>query len=324
MGLPEPRSLSEFHRAFPSEEACVRYLFSLRWPGGDPCPKGCGKEYALYQDGRVVFCKTCRSTVSLTAGTIFHGSKVSLMNWFQAIFLQTTLTPGIASLQLSEQLGVSLESAWLMLHKIRSAMVNPERDKLSGYIEADETFLGGKYSGGKRGRGAEGKVVILGAVEVVESNGKRGAKRLRLRASLAAGRKDINQFFSDHVTRGSRIRTDGWSGYADLSSNGYKHEYLTVGTGEDAGRAMPVIHREFSNLKTWILGTHHGAIATQHLQAYLNEFCFRHNRRFWKFNAFRRVMEIGIGKLPPTAEELYEATEQGKLGGNVHVNPDEF
>lgn len=160
MALPYPRSLPELQRLFPDEGACVRYLFALRWSNGWRCTAGCGgAEFILYDAGRSVFCRQCRKKTALSADTIMHRSKQPLLNWFYAAFLVSTLTPGISAVQLQSQLGISRnETAFQMLHKLRSAMLNPDREPLHGDVEVDETLVGGRTrKGAQKGRGTEHK-----------------------------------------------------------------------------------------------------------------------------------------------------------------------
>lgn len=313
-----PRSLPEFQKFFPDEESCVRYLFALRWPDGWRCPAGCGGfDYILYDAGRSVFCRECRTKMALTAGTVMHRSKQPLHNWFYAAFLVTTLTPGISALQLQRQLGLSRnETAFQMLHKLRSAMLNPERELLHGEVEVDETFVGGRTrKGAQMGRGTKDKALVVGAVEVrLSKTGRRYAGRVRLRLIENADRPTLHLFVKESVALGSLVRTDGWPSY-DLGKVGYEPLSISDLKAGGPGRALPVIHREFSNLKTWLGGTHQGRVQRNHLQAYLNEFAFRHNRRFWKFSAFQRLLQLAIATRAQSYRDLYGCP---RLGENVH------
>lgn len=319
-GAPSfPRSLPEFQRTFPDDEACVRYLFRLRWPDGKACGTGCEGDYAFYRGGKVVFCKACRKTISLTAGTILHKTHTPLCTWFYAAYLVTTLTPGISAIQLQHQLGIKrYETAFQILHKLRSAMVNLDREPLGGTVEMDETYVGGAQTQETTGRSTQGRTLVVGAVEVLASEtgtGKR-AGRVRFRTIPAATAQHLEAFAKDQVARGAAILTDGWRSYSQLRALGYDHRPTVEGRPENAAKILPLIHREFSNLKTWLHGTHHGRVERQHLQAYLNEFVFRHNRRFWRFSAFQRVLQIGLTRRSPTYDELYETNGYGR---SVHL-----
>jgi hypothetical protein len=307
MALPAPASLREFYQLFSDEGACLEYLFNLRWPDGFICPSCGARDHHYYPDRRTVVCKGCRSHVRLTAGSMMHRSKLPLSTWFCGAFLVSTLTLGISAVQFQRQLGISrYETAFQVLHKLRSAMVAPRREPLHGVVELDETLVGGVHKGGKRGRSTERKTLVVGAVEV--RPGKKRpivAGRVRLRAIPDASAAILDAFLRDHVGCGTVVLTDGHQGYQNLTKLGYDHR-------PETGAELPLVHRAFANLKTWLRCTHHDRVERQHLQAYLNEFCFRHNRRFWPFSAFQRLLSIGMNCPAPTYRELYTADEFGR------------
>lgn len=314
--IPYPASLIDFHRMFPEEGHAVAYLFKLRYPDGRPCREDCEGPFTLYRGGRVIHCRACRKNISLTAGTIMHRSKQPLLVWLYGAFLVTTLTPGISGVQFQRQMGLSrYETAFQMLHKIRAATVNPGRELLKGAVEVDESYIGGVAAGGKGGRSTETKTLVLGAVEVnaraVAAGGRR-AERVRFRVIPTASGTDLLKFVKEQVAQGTTIYTDGWKGYDGLAQAGYSHVPRIEGKSSNASKILPVIHREFSNLKTWLQGTHHGRVERRHLQAYLDELAFRHNRRFWKFSAFQRVLQIGVETQAPTYRDIYDADEHGR------------
>jgi hypothetical protein len=205
-------------------------------------------------------------------------------------------------------------------------MVRPERDGIGGGdpVEIDECYVGGATRG--EGRGTHHKTTVVGAVEVRtrKDAGDRAAKwkeaheggipakklvyagRLRLRAVSGKGADNLTAFIKESVAAGSTIRTDGWQGYNDLPEMGYVHNPLVLGGDPDKAEShLPMIHLVFSNLKTWILGTHHGRIEPHHLQAYLNEYVFRFNRRFYPMTAFNSVLGLAARAMPPTYAQLY-------------------
>lgn len=312
-----PSSLPEFQRLFPTEDACVRYLLALRWPQGWSCVAGCGgTDFTPYDEGRSVFCRRCRKKEALTAGTIMERSKQPLLTWFYGAFLVSTLTPGISAVQLRDQLGIRrYETAFQMLHKLRAAMWNPGRELLQGDVEVDETLIGGRTrKGAQMGRGTAHKALVIGAVEVRVSKAGTYAGRLRLRVIANADVPTLHRFVRENIATGARVRTDGWKPYR-LAALGYDHRAISDKEAGGPGRALPLIHREFANLKTWLGGTHQGRVERQHLQAYLNEFVFRHNRRFWKFSAFQRLLQLGLAARAPSYRDIYNA--EG-LGEGVH------
>ncbi len=323
-----PTTLPEFQHVFPDDPACAAYLELLRWPQGFACKCGqVGEPYRFPRRSSVVLrCRRCQADASLTAGTVMRGSHTPLSVWFWGAYLVTTQTPGQSALQFQRQLGIgSYETAFQMLHKLRSAMVRPERDAIGGQypVEVDETLVGGRTRG--EGRGVHHKVTVVGAVEVrrrregedraaAGSQGhvdgkplKRATYAGRLRLRLVPGRDSdsLTAFVRDSVAPGSVVRTDGWQGYDKLAGLGYLHESEVL--GGDPGKTdahLPMIHIAFSNLKTWLLGTHHG-VSQQHLPAYLNEYVFRFNRRFYPMTAFNSVLGLAAHAVPPTYEALY-------------------
>lgn len=241
-----------------------------------------------------------------------HATRTPLQVWFWGAYLVTTQTPGMSALQFQRQLGIGrYETAFQLLHKLRAGMVRPERDRIGGSwaVEVDETLVGGKTRG--EGRGVHHKTYVVGAVEAREKADKRGrrnvhAGRLRLLAMDDRAGKSLNTFVSENVLPSSRITTDGWVGYNNLAALGYNHASVVLdGDMEKAEQALPMIHLVFSNLKAWLLGTHHG-VSQQHLPAYLNEFVFRFNRRFYPMTAFATVLGIGMNVTGPTYRGLYD------------------
>ena len=320
-----PTTLPEFQKAFPNDSACADYLIKLRWPNGFVCPKcGSTKEPRRRKMKSVVFrCRACESHISLTAGTVMEGTHTPLSTWFWGAYLVTTMTPGMSALQFQRQLGISrYETAFQILHKLRAAMFRPERDTIGGehVVELDETFVGGRTRG--EGRGKHHKAVVVGAVEIrtralpeaANDNGK-GRKataknavyagRLRLTVVEARTMGELTGFVKKNVTAGSVVQTDGAPQYDALAPMGFLHDALPLHHDPKLADAhLPMIHRVFANLKTWLEGTHHG-VSQQHLQAYLNEFVFRFNRRFYPMTTFNSVLGIAVNAESATYDELY-------------------
>ncbi len=298
---------------FPDERACGAYLERVRWPEGFTCP-GCGAVRAAYRfENRptVLRCRACQRNTYLTAGTVMHATRTPLQVWFWGAYLVTTQTPGMSALQFQRQLGLSrYETAFQMLHKLRAGMVRPDRDRIGAAwpVELDETLIGGKTRG--EGRGVHHKTYVAGAVEVRKKQNPRGrrtvyAGRLRLQAMADRGKRSLETFVTDNIETHSQVITDGWQGYDNLTILSYHHEPVVLGGDpEKAEKALPMIHLIFSNLKAWLLGTHHG-VSAQHLPAYLNEFVFRFNRRFYPMTAFASALGIGTSVAGPTYDALY-------------------
>jgi transposase-like protein len=266
--------MTEFVEWFKSEENCLAYLESVRWPDGFRCPR-CGHSQAWRMGRGLWLCRQCRRQASVTAGTIFQDTRKPLRQWMQAIWLATNQKHGVSALGLQRALGLaSYPTAWNWLHKLRRAMVRPGRDRISGLIEADEVFVGGEKPG-KGGRGAAGKTLVLVAAQQA-GPGKIG--RIRLRGIADAAMLTLHEALGECVEPGSVIRTDAWGGYNNLDMIGYEHRIVRKDAvvGEDA---LPLVNRVASLLKRWLLGTHQGAIRPSHLDYYLDEFTFRFNRR---------------------------------------------
>lgn len=306
-----PRTILEFQDRFGTEDACEKYLFDLKWPDGFECPL-CGNDDYYYVKGRrLLECTDCGHQTSLTAGTTMHRTRTPLRKWFIAAYLVSTLTPGISAVQLQRQLGLrSYETAFNMLHKLRAAMVRPDRGRIHGVVEMDETYIGAPKPG-KSGRGAYGKVIVAGAIEVLgrsERHQRAGRLRLRIVPDLTA--RSLMGFARRSIEEGSWVKTDDFPTYYKLEGEGYVHQIATP-------KEMRHIHQTFGNLKTWLEGTHHG-VSKKHLQAYLNEFVFRHNRRFSPMRTFQTILGLATRKRGPTYGELYGA---GKEEGWRHPNP---
>lgn len=267
-----PRTLMELERRFSDEETCTGYLAKLRWPTEWACPRCEGREAWLVRRNRWR-CGRCRYEISVTAGTIFQDSHLSLRTWFRAMWYVTSQKNGISALGLQRALGLgSYKTAWTILHKLRRAMVRPGRDRLKGVIEVDETYWGGEETG-VPGRGAEEKVVVVVAAQ---EDGK-GIGRIRLRCIPDLTRASLHGFIAQSIDPGSTIRTDGLPAYLEL--RGYIHERRVQRHQAEGEHLLPRAHRVISLLKRWLLGTHQGAVGHDQLDAYLDEFTFRFNRR---------------------------------------------
>ena len=293
-----PHNVFEFNQRFSNGESCLQFLIQSRWPDGFVCPK-CGHgEYYWKNARKLLQCKKCGHQASVTAGTVMHRSRMALPLWFQAAYQVTTSTPGKSALQFQRQVELRrYETAFTMLHKLRAAMVKTSRDTLNGLVEIDETYIGGPEPG-KSGRGAAGKVIVIGAVEVRDKH----AGRVRLMVIPDVTQKTLTEFVKSNVAIGATIRTDDWVGYDKLPEHGYQRVISL--------KELIHVHRIISNLKTWLLGTHHGAVSKQHLQAYLNEYTFRFNRRKTQMAAFQTVLGLAKERVGPTYKGLYGVAKE--------------
>jgi len=330
-----PRTLLEFQHLFPDEPSCLLHLERVRWPEGFECPS-CGKvgdPWRLRARPRVLECRQCGYQASLTAGTIMHRTQHPLTIWFWAAYLVTTQTPGMSALQFQRQLGIKrYETAFLILHKLRAAMIRPERDPIGREwpVEVDETFIGGATQG--EGRGKHHKTLVLGMVEVMprkkalapdpnlfsgqrpQHQGGHGrsfiAGRLRLQVVPDRKQETLEPMVLANIQQKAEVRIDGWTGYDNLHRLGYKHIAVPIrGDHAKTDKHLPMIHIVFGNLEAWLLGTHHG-VSSAHLQGYLNEFVFRFNRRFWPMVGFESVLKIAVQVESPTVKNFYKAARK--------------
>jgi transposase-like protein len=303
-GIDYPRTLQEFDEWFWSEEACASYIFRLRWPEGFRCPACHGSKGWLMATG-LIRCAECKQKTSVIAGTIFQGTRKPLRLWFQAMWYITSQKFGGSALGLKRVLGLgSYQTSWSWLHKMRRAMIRPGRDRLSGNIEVDETLVGGKQRGGKRGRGAEKKSIVVIALEIHEPI---GYGRVRMKRVFNASGENLIPFVRNAVVPGSVVRTDSWGGYNELQELGYLHEKVNISaSGDPAHVLMPGVHRIASLLKRWLLGTHQGAVSGKHLDYYLDEYTFRFNRRTSKARGllFYRLLQQAVVAAPLSYKEL--------------------
>ncbi len=290
-----PRDQMEFEKTFSSEENCIQYLIEVKWPSGYSCNKCLHTDYWVLSRKRLK-CKSCNSIVTLTSKTFFDQSNKPLSLWFRAIWWMIAQKHGVSATGLQSILGIgSYKTAWIWLHKLRSLMVFPNREKLSGKIEVDETFVGGA-SEGKRGRGSINKTLVVIAIELLP----KGTGRVRLGIAPNATGKSLLKFVRANIEPGSTIITDGWKGYAQLSRKNYSHIVQRQIVAVNDKEMLPNVHRIAALLKRWLLGTHQNYASQERLQKYLDEFTFRYNRR--KSNSrgllFHRIIEQAMTQEP--------------------------
>jgi hypothetical protein len=299
--------MGEFQAWFRSDADCRDYLEWLRWPSGFVCPVCEQSEYWRLGDGRLM-CGACGSRTSATAGTIFDRTRTPLTVWFMACWLFATGKDGISALSLKRVLEIgSYQTAWAMLHRLRSVLVRPGRERLSGTVEVDETYIGGEEPGLPGGRALGKKVLTAIAAEVREP---KGLGRCRMAPIPDASGLTLFGFVSDHVEPGTRVVTDGWKGYEGISRLGYYHDRRSQRAarlrGDDPHALLPGVHRIASLAKRWLLGTHQGSVGAEHMGSYLNEFVFRFNRRTSRSRGmlFYRVMELAAVHDPVRYRDL--------------------
>jgi transposase-like protein len=302
MGVMEdyPKTMIEFEQRFSSEESCREYLYQMRWPEGFICPR-CSHQKCWKMQNNIYRCKRCKYRLSVKAGTIFQDSRIPLCLWFRAMWQVVSQKNGISALGLQRALGLKrYETTWTMLHKLRIAMIRPGRDRLVGPVEVDETYIGGIRSG-KRGRGAGGKTLVLVAVE---DNGIR-LGRIRLHKVKDASGQSLIPAINEIIQPKSEVRTDGWEGYSQLSSSGYRHNIIRK-TADVGKNLLPLANRVTALLKRWLIGTHQGKPSSIHLDYYLDEFVFRFNRRTSRSRGllFYRLIQQAVNITPVKGQDI--------------------
>ena len=305
-----PNTYREFVKMFSDDATCTAFLIKLRWPEGFIC-RSCKTASTPWNQsrGRLV-CPICRYQTSVTAGTIFNKTRTPLTTWFEAAWHVTTAKNGMSAKTLERTIGTSYQVAWMMLQRFRVAMANSERKQLSGVIEVDETLMGGIQQGGKRGRGADKSIVVI----AVEIKNPKGFGRVRMRYVPDASGNSLLPFVKEVAAVGSIVHTDGWGAYNKLPEYGYTHEITVQSSSSDPAHvSMPGVHRIASLLKRWILGTHQGSVAQEHLQSYLEEFTFRFNRRTSRSRGlvFRRLLEQAVVTGPTTETDIIGGYDWG-------------
>ena len=300
MSKQEALTLLEWQEQFSTEEACQRHLIDMRWPEGFVCPH-CQHEGGWFIAGHNWFeCKACHRHTSPTSGTVFHATKLPLRHWFTALYFVGVDKGGISAERLRKYIDVSWNTANLMLQKLRAAM--KERDVgylLKGVIELDDAFVGGRDTGGKRGRGSETKTKILVACE--QRNGGKSAGFLKMSVVPAHDEANAKAFSNEAIAPQQTLKTDGSKALQTLSS----HHTVTskVSPPADTPKWLPWVHIAIANLKRFLLGTFHG-VSGHRLQAYLDEFCYRFNRRWFELEIPNRLLAQLLNHPPLTRTSL--------------------
>lgn len=315
-GRDYPGDWNQFHDWFPNDTACEQYLIELRWPEGFVCTR-CGESAQPYRLSRGrLMCRACRYQATVTAGTIFEKTRTPLRSWFAAAWYVTNQKNGVSALGLKRVLGLgSYQTAWSMLHRLRRAMVRPDRERLHGLVEVDDTVLGGPRSrtlhkparwASRRYQVEEDKFKAIVAI-AIEIHQPRGFGRVRLCRIADKSETSLLPFIRREIEPGSIIRSDGSFAYRSLADHGYRHDRkVLLGSGEPAHIALPGVHRIASLLKRWVLGTHQGSIQSHQLDYYLDEYTFRFNRRTSRARGmlFYRLLEQAVITKPTTYYEI--------------------
>jgi transposase-like protein len=301
-GQDYPRSYAQLRSWFNEDWKCLDYLDWLRWPNGFACPH-CSCERGWRAPDLRWRCAGCDRRVSATAGTILHGTRTPLTVWFAAAWHLVNSKVGISATQLQREMELgSYQTAWAMLHRYRSVMVRPGRDRLRGDVEVDESYLGGPEPG-IPGRGALGKVLFAATVELDEHS----FGRVRLGIIPDASAESLTAFLDGAVEPGSRVITDGWSSYPPATRDHYEHHNTSIAaSGLPAHVVLPATHRVFSLVKRWVMGTLQGSVSSAHLQGYFDEWVFRFNRRHSRSRGlqFHTLLSQAVGAGPITYREM--------------------
>lgn len=299
--LQKFRTLVDLLTYFTDEQICRDYLEIIRWEGILECPyKDCaGGKISKFKDGKRYKCPTCQRTYSVKVGTIFEDSKIPMRKWYAGIYLITSHKKGISSCQLARDLGVTQKTAWYMNHRVRHSLgLEPER-KLSGIIEADETFMGGleinkhksKKTEGVQGRSVQTKTAVAGVVE-------RGGE-LRAQIVPDTSGSNLRKFVYENVEKGSQLNTDEWYGYRGLEKL-FGHSVIKHNENQyvDGTTHVNTMEGFWSLLKRGVIGIYH-SMSSKHLQKYLDEFVFRYNtRKFTESDRFNFMLSNMATHLP--------------------------
>lgn len=274
----KPLTTRQFFQQFPDDETCLNHLFDVRFGQGHVCPK-CERasNWFRIKAERAYSCQWCGHHLHPTVGTPFEQTRTPLQLWFYAMHLFTTTRHGVSAKELQRQLGVTYKTAWRMGHEIRKHMADVDGEAPIGgegeIVQADETYVGGVRKGGKRGRGADGKTLVMGMIEtggeliaVVVPNIKRGT---------------LQDVIEANVAKGTAIHTDELSSYVGIVTRGYSHDRVNHKSGQyvsASGATVNAVEGFWRHLKCSISGTH-TSVSPKHLQTYVKEFEFRFNRR---------------------------------------------
>jgi transposase-like protein/ribosomal protein L37AE/L43A len=291
-------SLLEWQKKFGTEKSCIKTLTKVRWPQGFQCPACGSKKSSFIRTRKLYQCSHCRHQVSITADTLFHATKVPLVKWFWAIYLTASDKGGVSALRLAKHIGVSWLTARNVLKKIRTAMAHRDSIyRLQDLIELDDTYVGGKRTG-KRGRGAKGKKPVLVAVETRSE----GAGFVAMQKVETVSKETVREFLKFHLNAGQNVRTDAFPALNVVAETHCHQKRVTP--PEEASQWLPLVHIMIGNMKTFINGTFHG-VSAKYLQEYLDEFCYRFNRRFWEPELPLRLLNACLAHVPVKIAEFH-------------------
>jgi transposase-like protein len=274
-------SMSEFMSRYGSDDKCEAALLAARWPSGFVCP-ACGgsARTSFRRSGRLYWqCSVCQHQCSLTSGTIFESTKLPLTRWFLAMHMLTQAKNNVSALELKRHLGVSYPTAWLIKHKIMDAMRRQESSRrLTGRVEIDDAYLGGRRSGGGTGRGSPDKTAFVAAVQTTDD----GKAHLACLSPRPFTRQSIRDFMDRSLALPLTVVSDGLDCFTVVAGKGADHDRNITGSGRAAAQLpkLRAVNTLLGNLKTALAGTYHAFKFTKYTQRYLAEMQFRFNHRY--------------------------------------------
>jgi transposase-like protein len=298
------RGLSEaqFRESYDTEERCRAVVEKLRWPKGFVCPRCGGCEGKWLSTRPKMQCRACRHQVSLTAGTIFHATKLPLTTWFLAMWLIATAKDGISSVELGRRLGIKQTNAWALKQKVMHVMAGRENAKrLDGRVEMDDAYLGG-HRPGRRGRGAAGKQPFVAAVSTGDD---RRPRKIKLLPVKGFRKKEVKKLVAEHLASTARLVTDGLNCWTAAAEAGLEHRAMATGGGKRAAGWSPFkwVNTTLGNVKAAITGTYR-RVSPEHADRYLGSFAWRHNRRFQLDSLIPRLVHSAVRTGPLSYQAL--------------------
>jgi hypothetical protein len=283
MAQTEKIHFKEFRERFADESACKNYLYKLRWPEGFICPKCRSREFSFVKSRNIFQCKHYRHQTSLTAGTVMHRTHLPMTIWFWAIYLTVRDKRGVSATQLAAELDVSYEAAWYLLLRIRTAMSQRDCDyMLSGIVELDDTYFGATEQGSKRGRGTSKTSIMV----AISKDDKGRPQYLKMQVVDNLKGETVGAFAKANIAQGSIIQSDAYHSYRKPLATDFDHHYEVFDSDTDM---LHWLHIVVGNVKAFLLGTYHGNCRSN-LQSFLDEFCYRFNRRGFKHELFSRLL----------------------------------
>ena len=297
MSKQKEMGIVEFVEKYKDENSCREFLFKKRFPNGFVCPKCGSVSYGLIVKRNLYQCKDCRYQCSVTAGTVMHKTHIPLNKWFIAMYLLAKDKRGYSALSLGSELGLTYKSAWFLLKRLQTAMGQRDSEYvLSNVVEVDDTYFGGKKKGSKRGRGTAKSKVLVAVSKTDE--GKPQFLKMQVVENLR--HKTIKSFTTINIKENSQIQTDSYHSYRKLSEEKFAHAFEIY---DLESSWLHWLHILIGNAKSFVSGTFHG-LKKKYLQQYLNEFCYRFNRRYFAGSIFDRLVVASAKSTPLTLDEL--------------------